>query len=168
MPASEIQSGRFDEIIIKTFAGILMADVLIVLQLTECTVDKLNLSSLSEALPCNYFGTLYSINDFYSCFFFFAVKSREPKFTNRFTFVEVNAEHFNYGVPLRYNHTTYPGDDECPCSVFEYSIIDVEDVMTPDNLDRFNIFEIDRLVILTVTQCWFNVMYFSNVYEYLE
>ncbi|XP_060593720.1 uncharacterized protein LOC132748179 [Ruditapes philippinarum] len=72
-----------------------------------------------------------------------SVKSREPKFTNRFTFVEVNAEHFNYGVPLRYNHTTYPGDDECPCSVFEYSIIDVEDVMTPDNPDRFNIFEID-------------------------
>lgn len=103
-----------------------------------------------------------------------SVQSKDPKFANLFTFVEVNEEHFKYGVPLRYNHTTYPGDELCPCNVFEYSIIEVEDVMVNDNPNRFNIFDIDRLAHFLFTlidkpslySAWSNVCHFGKFQNY--
>ncbi|XP_053377525.1 uncharacterized protein LOC123529018 [Mercenaria mercenaria] len=73
-----------------------------------------------------------------------SVVNREPRFNNKFTFVEVNAEHHRYGVPLSYNYTTYPGDEQCPCDAFEYTITDVENVMEPSDPNRYNLFDIDN------------------------
>jgi hypothetical protein len=75
------------------------------------------------------------------------VADYEPKFSNRFTYIEVNDEHHKHGrrgPPLFYNHTTYPNPYHCPCPVFEYSITDVEDVISPENPERFGMFDIDK------------------------
>lgn len=74
----------------------------------------------------------------------------QPRFSSRFTFVEVNAEHHRHGVPLKYNHTAYPADAQCPCDAFEYTISSVENEMKPDDPRRFGLFKINRSELIVI------------------